>query len=70
MFLPLVSRTLSDTRKKEIRDKLYKQHISNINADYFQIIHCLWCGVHLSTVIDFDKGVHAGQYSSKDGWER
>ena len=62
--------SLSDTEKKEIRDKLYEQHITNINADYFHIIHCPWCGTHVSTVIDFDKGVHAGQYTSKEGWER
>jgi hypothetical protein len=41
-----------------------------MDADHFLIIHCPWCGIHLSTVIDFDKGVHAGQYSSKEGWER
>jgi hypothetical protein len=62
--------TFTDSRKKEIWDKLYKQQITNITADFFQIIHCPWCGIHLSTVIDFDKGSHAGQYSSKAGWER
>ena len=58
-----------DSKKKEIRDKLYEQHITNITVDYFHIIYCPWCGTHVSTVIDFDKGIHAGQYSSKEGWE-
>jgi hypothetical protein len=30
--------SLSDSEKKEIRDKLYEQHITNITADYFHII--------------------------------
>ena len=55
--------SLSESEKEEIWDDLYnKANISNIHPDYFYIIHCPWCGTHVSTVIDFDKGVHAGQY--------
>jgi hypothetical protein len=62
--------TLSESEKKEIWNGMYKAHIKNIHPDYIQIVHCPWCGVHMNTVIDFDKGIHAGQYSSKKGWER
>jgi hypothetical protein len=63
----------SESEKKEIWDNLYnKAHISNIHPDYFYIIHCPWCGLHLKHAIDFDMSryVHAGQYSSKENWER
>jgi hypothetical protein len=56
--------------EKEIWDKLYNEHITNIHPDYIDIIHCPWCGTHVSTVIDFDKGSKLGQYSSKKNWER
>jgi hypothetical protein len=62
--------SLSDSEKKGIRVRLYEQHITSIDADSFCIIYCPWCGVHLKYVIDFDKGVHAGQYTSKEGRER
>lgn len=62
---------LSESEKEEIWNELNnKAHISNIHPDYFHIIHCPWCGTHVSTVIDFDKSIHAGQYSSKEGWKR
>jgi|SRR5918996_2274274 hypothetical protein len=69
--IPLKS-SLPEGEKKEIWDKLYKQHISNIHPDYFSIIHCPWCGLHMNHVVDFDKCsyIHAGQYSSKEDWER
>ena len=35
-----------------------------------RIIHCPWCGTHVSHVIDFDKVCRPGQYSSKEGWEK
>jgi hypothetical protein len=65
--------SLSEGEKKEIWDELYnKANISNIHPDYFYIIHCPWCGLHLKHAVDFDmtRYVHAGQYSSKEGWER
>jgi hypothetical protein len=62
--------SLSESEKKEIWDKLYNEHITNIHPDYIDIIHCPWCGTHVSTVIDFDKGSKLGQYSSKENWER
>jgi hypothetical protein len=62
--------SLTDGEKKEVSDKLSKAHISSIHPDYLWIIYCPWCGTHVSTVIDFDKGIHAGQYSSKEDWER
>lgn len=67
--IPLKS-SLTDGEKKEVSDKLYKAHITNIHPDYIEIVHCPWCGCHVSTVIDFDKGTHSGQYSSKENWER
>ena len=56
---------MSDSEKKEIRDKLYEQYITNISADYFHIVYCPWCGTYVSTVIDFDKGVHVGRIPAK-----
>ena len=59
--------------KKELKAKLREEHNAHMDADHFFIRHCPycpWCGIHLSTVIDFDKGADAGQYSSKEGWER
>lgn len=65
----LLRTSLSDNERKEIIDKLYKERIiTHIDPDYLYPIHCPWCGTHVSTVIDFDKGVHAGQYSSKENW--
>jgi hypothetical protein len=61
--------SLTDGERKEVMDELSKARISSFHPDYFCIIHCPWCGT-LSTVIDFDKGVHAGQYGSKEVWER
>ena len=54
--------SLSESEKKEIWDKLYNEHITNIHPDYIDIIHCPWCGTPVSTVIDFDKGSKLGQY--------
>ena len=62
--------SLSDSEKKELKAKLVKEHDTNRDADHLDITHCPRCGIHLSTVIDINKGVHAGQYSSKEGWER
>jgi|SRR5918996_213671 hypothetical protein len=62
--------SLSEGEKRELSNRLSKAHIMHIHPDYFYIIHCPWCGVHMRHVIDFDKCVHAGQYSSKEGWER
>lgn len=65
--------SLSEDEKKKIWDELYnKANISNIHPDYFYIIHCPWCGLHVKHAVDFDMSryVHAGQYSSKENWER
>ena len=65
--------SLSESEKEKVWDELYnKANISNIHPDYFYIIHCPWCGLHLKHAVDFDMSryVHAGQYSSKEGWER
>jgi hypothetical protein len=57
---------LSNSEKKEIRDKLYEQqYITNISSDYFHIVYCPWSGTHVSTVIDLDKDVHAGHIPAK-----
>jgi hypothetical protein len=63
---------LSETEKERISDTLYNNHIINLDPDldFLYIIHCPFCGVHMNTVIDFDKSIHAGQYSSKENWER
>jgi hypothetical protein len=61
---------LEDDAKKEIRSRLWEKHLTNIDLDYFLIIHCTWCGTHVSHVIDFDKVARPGQYSSKEDWER
>ena len=62
--------SLLNSEKKELKTKLIEEHNTHMDADHFFIIHCPWCGVHLSTVIDYDRGAHAGQYSSKEGWEK
>ena len=61
--------SLSESEKEEIWDELYKVNITNIHPDFFFIIHCPWCGTHVSTVIDFEKSIHAGQYNRKENWE-
>lgn len=66
---PLKS-SLSESQKKEIWDKLVNENITHIHPDYFYPVHCPWCGIHLKHVIDFDKCVKIGQYSSKEGWEK
>jgi hypothetical protein len=60
---------LSDKEKKKIYDRLYKAHISNIHPIIF-ILVIVHGGVHVNHVIDFGKGIHAWQYSSKEGWKR
>jgi hypothetical protein len=64
--------SLSEEEKKEIWARLFEARITNIHPDHFYIIHCPWFGLHVKHAIDFDisRYVHAGQYSSKEGWER
>jgi hypothetical protein len=46
--------SLSESEKEEIWDELYnKANISNIHPDYFYIIHCPWCGTHVSKTLTF-----------------
>lgn len=68
--IKLKSPLSDDDAKKEIRARLKEKHLTNIDPDYFLIIHCPWCGTHVSHVIDFDRVGRPGQYSSKEGWER
>jgi hypothetical protein len=45
----------------------------SVKSPYYKYpprLHCPWCGTHVSTGIDFDKSIHAGQYRSKEDWER
>jgi hypothetical protein len=67
-----IKSTLSESEKKEIWNRMCKVHITNIHPDYIHIVHCPWCGVHMNTVIDYDEDLHAhaGQYSSKEEWDR
>jgi hypothetical protein len=60
---------LSDEEKKKIYDRLYKAHISNIHPIIF-ILVIVHGGVHVNHVIEFGKGIHAWQYSSKEGRKR
>ena len=61
---------LEDDANKEIRSRLWEKHLTNIDLNYFLIIHCTWCGTHVSHVVDFDKVGRPGKYSSKEGWEK
>jgi hypothetical protein len=61
----------SQSEKAEIQTKLMKEYqIFGMNSDYFHLIYCPFCGTYLPSVIDYDKGHHVGQYSSKESWEK